>query len=80
MLSDINNSVLFQFGTNKKDITSITLPLSYKNINYKFLYSLDYGSGTVSWGEAINGTTHNNRTINTLTIGTRVGDWLTIGT
>ena len=70
---------MIQFGTNPINNKSLTLPLSYTNTQYKFLYAPDYGANNIEWYELTDEKVHNNRTVNTLVVGTRVGDWFTIG-
>ena len=78
---DINNGVLLQFGKDQMDNKTITLPIAYNNDQFKYLFALEYGSGTVSWDEATGSykPNRNPRTNTTITTGTRVGDWITLG-
>ena len=73
--------MLIQFGKNQRDNTTITLPIAYKNDRFKYLFALEYGDTNVSWKEATGnyGPNRNPRTSTTITTGTRVGDWLTLG-
>lgn len=78
---ELNNGLLLQFGKNQRNNTTITLPIAHKNDQFKYLFAPEYGGGNVSW-EEITGNyapNRNPRTSTTITTGTRVGDWLTLG-
>ena len=81
LLSFVNNGLLLQFGKNQRDNTTITLPIAYKNDQFKYLFALEYGNNNVTWEEATGNYSPNRnpRTSTTITTGTRVGDWLTLG-
>lgn len=73
-----SDSLLQQGSRNPVNNTTINFLIPFSNTSYCFLRSLDWGSGTVLWAEA--GTNiNNNKKVNSVSVGTRIGDWFAMG-
>ena len=78
------NGLILQWGLNTKDNREVVFPIGFSNITYSFVYSLNYGSGTISWEEALPSaqadiTKSTYRTENKQKVGPRAGNWFAIG-
>ena len=71
---------MIQWGHNEVNNKRITFPLAYSNTNFKWVFALDYGGGDVVWTEVTGGSSiSKSKTVSTVSCGTRIGDWVSIG-
>ena len=73
-----------QWGLATINASEVVFPISFSDIRYSFVYSLNYGSGTVLWDEVLSApqvdmTSSTYRTKNKQKVGSRVGNWFAIG-
>ena len=73
-----------QWGLATINASEVVFPISFSDIRYSFVYSLNYGSGTVLWDEVLSTpqvdmTSSTYRTKNKQQVGSRVSNWIAIG-
>ena len=78
------NGLILQWGLATINASEVVFPISFSDIRYSFVYSLNYGSGTVLWDEVLSTpqvdmTSSTYRTKNKQQVGSRVGNWIAIG-